>query len=123
MSNDTKYFAKNSITGLYFDGSSFCDTEPTRQFDAPEIAFLKATWDNVESVPVAQRSEIAEINKQIEICRKDRVDAVNVLRSTIGNYTDDGVRCGDDVAWVRCLNGKLDRLYQNLRMAQYRASM
>lgn len=47
MNNTIKYFAKNANTGLYFDGSSFSTTEPTKQFDAPEIAFIKATWTNV----------------------------------------------------------------------------
>ena len=47
MSNTAKYFAKNANTGLYFDGSSFNSSEPTKRFDAPEIAFIKATWLNV----------------------------------------------------------------------------
>jgi hypothetical protein len=47
MSNNSKYFAKNANTGLYFDGSSFSATEPSKRFDAPEIAFIKATWLNV----------------------------------------------------------------------------
>lgn len=47
MSNTTKYFAKNANTGLYFNGSSFSATEPTKQFDATQIAFIKATWLNV----------------------------------------------------------------------------
>lgn len=47
MNSNTKYFAKNSITGLYFNGSSFCDSNPTKQFDSVEIAWIKACWNNV----------------------------------------------------------------------------
>jgi len=43
MSNTAKYFAKSAITGLYWDGSSFGSTEPTTHFNAPEIAFIRAT--------------------------------------------------------------------------------
>lgn len=54
MNSNTKYFAKNSVTGLYFNGCSFCDSKPTKQFDSVEIAWIKACWDNVVSQSVSE---------------------------------------------------------------------
>ena len=47
MNNDTEYFIKNSITGLYFDGFSFCDEWPEVKFDSVAIAWIETVWDNV----------------------------------------------------------------------------
>lgn len=46
-----KFYAKNAVTGLYFNGACFKATKPVRQFDASEIAVIKATWANVVVVP------------------------------------------------------------------------
>ena len=40
--------ARNKITGLYFTGDGFNGTrEEAILLDAPEIALLRAVWDNV----------------------------------------------------------------------------
>jgi len=40
--------ARNKITGLYFTGGGFNGTrEEAILLDAPEVAFLRAAWDNV----------------------------------------------------------------------------
>jgi hypothetical protein len=57
MTNTAKYFAKSAITGLYWDGKSFGTTEPTTHFNAPEIAFIRATWDNVIAVLLTPEQE------------------------------------------------------------------
>ena len=57
MSNTAKYFAKSAITGLYWDGSLFGSAEPTTHFNAPEIAFIRATWDNVIAVLLTPEQE------------------------------------------------------------------
>ena len=57
MSNTSKYFAKSAITGLYWDGSSFGSAKPTTHFNAPEIAFIRATWDNVIAVLLTPEQE------------------------------------------------------------------
>ncbi len=57
MRNTSKYFAKSAITGLYWDGRSFGSIEPTTYFNAPEIAFIRATWDNVIAVLLTPEQE------------------------------------------------------------------
>jgi hypothetical protein len=51
----TEFYAQNSITGLFFNGTDFSDQKPSKAFDRTEIAFIKAAWSNVdapvESVP------------------------------------------------------------------------
>jgi hypothetical protein len=42
---------------LYWDGKSFGTTEPTTHFNAPEIAFIRATWDNVIAVLLTPEQE------------------------------------------------------------------
>lgn len=46
-----RFFVRNTITGLYFDGTSFASQSPTRSFDTVEVAFLRAAWANVEALP------------------------------------------------------------------------
>jgi len=48
----TEFYARNSITGLFFDGVSFSDRQPSKAFDRTEIAFIKTVWANVEPVDV-----------------------------------------------------------------------
>jgi hypothetical protein len=57
----TEFYAQNSITGLFFNGTDFSDQKPSKAFDRTEIGFIKATWSNVEPVEVeAWESSCAE---------------------------------------------------------------
>jgi len=47
-----EFYAQNSITGLFFNGTDFSDRKPSKAFDRTEIGFIKATWANVEPVEV-----------------------------------------------------------------------
>lgn len=45
------YLARNKLTGLYWDGFGFrADEYAAAVLDAPELALLRATWENVESI-------------------------------------------------------------------------
>ena len=48
----TEFYAQNSITGLFFNGTDFSDQKPSKAFDRTEIAFIKTVWLNVEPVEV-----------------------------------------------------------------------
>jgi hypothetical protein len=61
-----RYFAKNSVTGLYFDGRTWESSSPAKSFDAVEIAFIKATWANVVMEPLTEEQQAAEEGWSLE---------------------------------------------------------
>jgi len=51
---DIRYVAKNSVTGLYFNGLSFCDKTPTKQFDRVQMAWIKYMWLNTVAEVISE---------------------------------------------------------------------
>lgn len=50
--NATRYYVRNTVTGLYWDGGKFSGLSPVVPLTGPQLAVLRATYLNVESAPV-----------------------------------------------------------------------
>lgn len=48
----TEFYARNSVTGKFFNGSAWSDEVPSKSFDVIEIAFIRTVWLNVEAIEV-----------------------------------------------------------------------
>jgi hypothetical protein len=60
FSQPQKFYAKNSITGLFFGEGKWTLTAPTESFDKVTISFIKATWLNVVVIPLSVDEQAAE---------------------------------------------------------------
>jgi len=48
----TEFYAQNSVTKKFFNGTDWNDLTPVVSFPAPHIAFLRMVWMNVQSISV-----------------------------------------------------------------------
>lgn len=61
-----KHYLRNAITGLYFDGLRWASLQPTKSFDAVDVAFIRCVWANVVAVPLTPEQEANEEGWSLE---------------------------------------------------------
>jgi hypothetical protein len=49
--NANRYYIRNTVTGLYWNGPGNISSEPKVSFDAVEVAVIRFTYLNVEAIP------------------------------------------------------------------------